>query len=113
MQTEKSGELNLLLIHQSYLVRKIQRGDLSQLRDLKVVQLKILNWYEDQSAKIKLHSKCKEINSSEPVRIYHHELHSKHIKRSSIVKLEADGVVHEEHTACAQYLEKNSWSTSP
>ena len=53
-----------------------------------------------------MQSKCEEINSSEPVRIYHHELHSKHIKRSSILKLEADGVVYEGHTACAQYLEQ-------
>ena len=44
--------------------------------------------------------------SIENVRIYHHELHSKHLRKSSILKLKTEIGTLEGHHACANYLEK-------
>ena len=46
------------------------------------------------------------MNSSENVRIYYHELHAKHIKKSAILKLKTENSTLEGHDACADYLEK-------
>ena len=46
-----------------------------------------------------------EVDTNEKVRIYHHELHKKHIKRSSILKLQTDDGMKEGHDKCASYLE--------
>ena len=42
---------------------------------------------------------------SEKVRIFHHDLHKKHIKRSSIIKLQTDSGLLEGHSECAEFLE--------
>ena len=77
--------LNLLILQQSYLVRKIQ---LSQPRtwndnfaELTKVQSQIQTWYRDVAAKIQLQSRVDEFQLHEQTRIYHHELHSKHLKK--------------------------------
>ena len=46
------------------------------------------------------------MDSSKKVRIYHHELHAKHIKKSSILKLVTENGTIEGHDECAKYLEK-------
>ena len=46
-----------------------------------------------------------EITQSEKVRIYHHELHQKHIRKSSILKLQTKDTLLEGHSACATFLE--------
>ena len=43
---------------------------------------------------------------NEKVRIYHHDLHKKHLKRSSILKLETEVGLKEGHQQCASYLEQ-------
>ena len=105
VQKDRRGLLNLLLIRQAYLVRKLQNGNIDRLGELKLVQLEIQNWYEKDSEKIKLQGKVDEIDHSEKVRIYHHELHQKKIKRSAILKLQTDEGLLEGHHACAAYLE--------
>ena len=55
---------------------------------------------------MKLQSRCDEINSAENVRIYHHEVHRKHIRRSSILKLETNNQSFSGHEECSQYLEQ-------
>ena len=106
MNMERSGQLNLLFLKQAYLVIKLQRGDINTLAKLKLVQAEIQVWYEEESEKIKIQSRTDEIETSEKVRIYHHELHAKHIKRSSILKLKTEKGLLEGHTACVQYLEQ-------
>ena len=106
MNKETRGSLNLLLLRQSYLVRKLQGGHHHRLGELKTVRLEIEEWHKTACDKIKLLSKTEEIDSHESVRIHHHELHSKQIKRSSILKLQCGNVVLEGHARCAQYLEK-------
>ena len=103
---ERRGILNLLLISQAYLVRKIQRGNFEKLSELKYVQLEIQNWYIKESEKIKLQGKVDEIDEAENVRIYHHEIHQKKIKKSAILKLQIDeNTFIEGHPACAAHLE--------
>ena len=103
---ERRGSLNLLLIRQAYLVRKVQQGNHQKLSDLKLVQAQIQNWYSVESEKVKLQSKVDEINEPENVRIYHHEIHQKRIERSSILKLQVDNnKLVEGHQDCAAHLE--------
>ena len=56
----KAGQLNLLLLRQSYLVRKIQNGAFDKIVELKMVQQETQDWYSKQSEKIKIQAKCEE-----------------------------------------------------
>ena len=106
LNLERSGQLNLLLLKQSYFVLKIQQGDRSNLSQLKEIQAEIRIWYESDCEKVKLQARAEEINSSENVRIYHHELHAKSIKKSAILKLKTETGTLEGHEACSNYLER-------
>ena len=106
LNKEKRGELNLLLLRQAYLARKLQDGDLGKFSELRCVQVEIQSWYEKESEKILLQSRSDEVSMNEKVRIYHHDLHRKHLKRSSILKLQTDGGLMEGHEQCASYLEQ-------
>ena len=57
------------------------------------------------SEKIQHQSRVDEYQVSEQTRIYHHELHRKHLKKSSILKLVTDEGIIEGHDSCAEYLE--------
>ena len=74
------GALNLLLLRQSYLVRKVQHGEGGRLSELKQVQAAIQQWHAQECEKVKMQSRSEELNTPESVHIYHHELHSQHIK---------------------------------
>jgi len=87
LSKEKLSELNLLEIRQSYLVRKIQSGQMKHLHDLYLVQSNIDQWHKIACEKIKLISKCDEVSLNENFIVYHHELHKRHIKRTSTLKL--------------------------
>ena len=102
---EKLGALNLLMLRQSYLVRKVQSGEMIRLPELKLVQLNIQEWHTMECDKVKLQSRADEVNTHESVRIYHHELHSQHIKKSSILKLKTEKGLLLGHEACTEYLE--------
>ena len=105
LNLQKRGELNLLLIQQAYLAKKLFDGDLAQYAHLRCVQVHIQKWYEKESEKVLLQSRSDEVNNNEKVRIYHHDLHKKHLKRSSILKLQTEEGVIEGHQECASYLE--------
>ena len=77
----KNGRLNLLLLRQSYLSRKLQQGNLNYLTQLLLVQSEINNWYETESERVKIQSRIEEVESPEAVTIYHHELHTRKICR--------------------------------
>ena len=102
---EKKEELNLLLLRQVYLVRKIQRGQRDRLGELKTVHILIENWYKKESEKIQHQSRVTEFQESEKTSIYHHELHKKTVKRASILQLVTDDGLLKGHTACASFLE--------
>ena len=68
--------------------------------------MQIETWYRLESNKIKHQSQVAEHQVGENVRVYHHDLHRKKIKKTSIIKLEtAEGLL-EGHAKCAEYLEK-------
>ena len=109
MNQDRRSQLNLLLLRQAYLVRKIQQSqnqDWGQrLAELSTIQQKIQSWYKKVAEKIQHQARVDEFQLGETTRIYHHEIHKKHIKKSSILKLETDSGVLEGHKACAEYLE--------
>ena len=70
---------------------KLQKGDQGMLGELRVVQTQIKEWYEEESQKVVLQSKVDDVQTSEKVRIFHHEQHKKQIKRSAILKLDTPG----------------------
>jgi hypothetical protein len=73
---------------------------------LREVQMLIVEWFEDESSKIAIQSRVEDIEQSEKVRIFHHEQHRKHFKRSAILKLKTEEhVIIEGHKECATYLE--------
>ena len=102
---ENRGHLNLLLLRQAYLARKLLLGDFSHYFELKCVQVDIDEWYQKESEKILIQSRSDEVSSSEKVRIYHHDLHKKHLKKSSILKLQTEFGLLEGHDQCAAFLE--------
>ena len=105
IKQERLGALNLLLLRQSYLVRKVQHGEGGRLSELKQVQAAIQQWHAQECEKVKIHSRSEELNTPESVRTYHHELHSQHIKKSSILKLQTENGLLLGHEACTEYLE--------
>ena len=106
MNLEKRGVLNMLLIKQAYLVKKLLSSPCpSLLTDLHTVQFDIRAWYSLQSKKIQDQSRQEEFQCSENTRIYHHELHKKFVKRSSILRLDTEEGVLEGHDKCSTYLE--------
>ena len=107
LNKERNGLLNLLLLKQAYYVSKLQSGNQNYLADLKTIQAEIQDWFEKDSEKIKLQSKTDEVNSSEGVRIYHHELHAKHIKKTSILKLMTEIGVLQGHEEVCRFLEES------
>ena len=106
LNKRKRCRLNLFLSRQSYLVGKVQMGEQGRLGELRDVQNQIKEWYEEESQKIVLQSKVDDVQTSEKVRIFHHEQHRKLIKRSSILKLETPDSLLEGHDACSSFLSR-------
>ena len=106
---ERKGELNLLLLRQAYLIKKIQHSNMQAWANwqaqLLSIQDQIQAWYSRLAEKVKHQSRVDEFQLSEQTRIYHHELHKKHIKKSSILKLQTGDILLEGHDACSEYLE--------
>ena len=67
LNQERNSQLNLLMLRQCYLVSKIQKGFFNRLAELKQVQAEIQTWYREESEKIKIQSKCEEVDSHESV----------------------------------------------
>ena len=77
MSKDSRSELNLLLVRQAYLNKKVKLGQTNLLVQLNNVHSLIQGWYEKQCEKIKIQSRRDEFQESEKVTIYHHELHKK------------------------------------
>ena len=103
---EKREELNLLLLRQRYLKIKMWSGEHHHLKELKLVHLLIEKWYTRESEKVQHQSRIQEFQNSERSTIYHHELHKRIIKRSSILKLQTSNGIIEGHDECAAFLEQ-------
>ena len=104
LNKQKRGRLNALLLLQSFYTKELQNGDTSYIADLRKVQAKIEEWYENESQRIIVQSKVDDIQQSEKVRIYHHDQHKKLVRRSCILKLRTDDGLIEGHDSCAAFL---------
>ena len=104
---ERREALNLLILRQLYLTRKLRLGESGHLAELKTVHLLIEQWYSKESEKVQHQSRVKEFQESEQTSIYHHELHKKMLKRTAILQLQTEAGMLHGHTACAEYLEKS------
>ena len=102
---ERRGELNLLFLRQAYLMRRIQLGNLVKLGEFRSVQEEIQLWYEKESKRVILQARAEDINLNEKVRIYHHDIHKKNIKKAAILKLQTERGLLQGHAECANYLE--------
>ena len=106
---DRRSRLNLLLLRQAYLVRKVQINQSERwatwIAELVGVQAQIKAWYRDVAEKIQHQSRVQEYQMSEQTRIYHQELHQKHNRKSSILKLKTDSGIIEGHGPCAEYVE--------
>ena len=106
MVKDSRSELNLLLVRQAYLNRKVKLGHNINLRELRTVHSLIHQWYQRQCEKIKLESRASEFQESEKVTIYHHEIHQKLVRKSAILKLQTPDGLLEGHDQCAAFLER-------
>ena len=86
-------------------MRRIQLGHLAKLGEFKSVQEEIQLWYERESKKILIQARAEDINLNEQVRIYHHDIHKKNIKKAAILKLQTERGLLQGHAECANYLE--------
>ena len=68
MYASRKEVLNLLLIRQAYLTRKLQQGLTSKLGELKEVHLLIEAWYQKESEKVQHQSRVQEIQNNEKTR---------------------------------------------
>ena len=98
---DRRSKLTILLLHQSYLVRKIKTSHSQQwsvwLTELVGVQQEIQAWYRKVAEKIQHQSRVNEFHMSEQTRIYHHAIHQKHMTKTFILKLKTDIGVIEVH----------------
>ena len=97
LNKEKREALNLLLLRQYYHTKKVQQGLSSHLAKLKTVHLLIEEWYSKESGKVQHQARADEFQCNEKTTIYHHELHKRSIKKSSILKLQTETEILEGH----------------
>ena len=106
MNNERAGQLNLFMIHQAYLDRKVQLGAINRLPELLHVKALISEWLAQECENIKIQSRIEEVETPDLVHIYHHELHKEKIKRSIILKLQTKNGLLEGHFKVSPYLEE-------
>ena len=107
LKKQRMGKLNLLKIRQAFLTDKVSNNLTNHLTELNVTNLKISEWYEEESKAINLMARTKDTTMNEKVRIYHHGLHAQFRKRSSITMLETETGIKNGHDECAKALEEN------
>ena len=105
IRKEKNEELNLLLLRQRNIKFKIQQGQNNLLKELNFIHLLIERWFAKENEKVQHQSRVQEFQNSERSTIYHHEIHKKIVKKSSILKLQTDNGIIEGHNECASFLE--------
>ena len=104
-ERKRKSLLNYLTLSQIHLARKVAKGEFSLMEQLKTIQIKINEWFEQEAEKVKLKAKLRNIEESEKVSIYHHEKLRRETNKNKIMKLKTeDGKVIEGHEKCANLL---------
>ena len=68
LNKERRAYLNLLMLRQAFLTKKVHSGEFRLLSALKEVQVKIEDWFETELQKVKYQSRVNDIQISEKVR---------------------------------------------
>ena len=102
---QRRSYLNLQMLRQVFLTKKVQGGEVGHLEELREVQRLIKVWYEEESRKVVIQARVEDVQQSEKIRIYHHSIHKKRQKRSAILKLQTEEGLIEGHLACSSYLQ--------
>ena len=55
--------------------------------EYEAIKLKVNNWYIEESRELFLKCKARDLDSSESSTIYHHQMHKKLFKHSSLLKV--------------------------
>ena len=105
LNKERMGILNMLRLKQVYYTSQVQGNVPNSLTELLTINCRISKWYQNESEKIKILSKCEDLGLNEKVRIFHHSQHQQFQKRSSILKLNTPTSIVTGHDACALALE--------
>ena len=105
LNKQRRSQLNCLLLKQSFFTKELQAGDLARLGQLRDIKVRIMEWYENESKKVMMQTRVDDVQQSEKVRIYHHEQHKKHIKKTAILKLQTENGLLVGHEACSSFLE--------
>ena len=71
LNVKKRGILNLLLIRQAYLTKRVQQGLKNSLGELLHVHSLIDQWYVKESQKVQMQSKIDEFQFNEKTTLYH------------------------------------------
>ena len=103
----RRGQLNLLLLQQTFFLSRFKKGNKDALISLKETQNLINNWFQEEADRTLIQIGMDEIDEAEEVRIFHHDLHKKRITRSAILELETETGVLDGHVPCAEYLNNN------
>ena len=73
---------------QVYYNYKAVEGDYNAKIKLHLVNLDIKKWFSKEAEEAILHINSQELEESESMNLYHHELHKKKMSKSEILKLE-------------------------
>ena len=67
LKKQRMGQLNLLNIRQAYLTEKVSCNQTNHLIELNVMNLKITEWYENESKAINLMARTQDTTMNEKV----------------------------------------------
>ena len=96
------------MLAQTHLSRRVSEGHLNLFGKLKAIQMQINTWFDNEAEKVKLHARFQDIQDSEKVRIYHHEILYRTINKSTIQKLKTPNGIIQGHDKCAAFLNEES-----
>ena len=105
MTRQRRGVINLLNLQLSHATTNLM-SDRSSIvyAEYESIKLKINNWYQEESKNLLLRCKARDIDESESATIYHHQMHQKRFKRSSLLKLDTPEGMKIGHTECQKYM---------
>ena len=94
----------MLQMKQLYYNNKAVEGDYNAKIKLHLVNLDIKKGFSKEAEDTILHINTQEIEESESMNIYHHQLHKKKMSRTAILKLETPDRPIYGHKKCSEFI---------
>lgn len=106
MDLDKSSnsKLNMLFLFQIYFFKQAKKGDDNAKDKLKLTNMDINEWFNEEAKSVLLQINMQEINEFEEVNLHHHELHKKKVTKLVILELETERGVLFGHKECSDYI---------